>query len=97
MFIVSTFIDTETCSRVCQKIVTRLYPNRTYGFSSPTVLCEVVARVPVVVISPVGINKIIGFKAVPQVHCNWLQVNHIKIFFLIFVKCIFRSARVVDL
>ena len=41
-------------------------------------------RVPVFVISPVIINILIGFKEVPQVHCYWLQVNHIKVFLLSF-------------
>ena len=44
-------------------------------------------------ISPVVINTLIGFKVVPQVHCDWLQVNHINVFLLSFVKCIFRSGR----
>ena len=49
------------------QVVGGTYPNRTYVFSSPTVLWEVVARVLVFVIAPVAINILIGLKEVPQV------------------------------
>ena len=49
------------------------------------------ARVPVFVISPVSVNKLISFKAGAQVNCDWLQVNNINVLLLIFLKFIFRS------
>ena len=66
IFIVSEFIDPETCSKVWLKIFSRPYTKRTYGFALPAGLWKVVARVTVFVISPVAINTLIGFKAVPQ-------------------------------
>ena len=53
--------------------------------------------VPVFVILPVIINIFIGLKAVPQYNCDWIQINHLKVLLLIFVKCISSSVRVVDL
>ena len=47
IFIVSAFIDTETCSWVWFQNINGLYPNRTYGFSSPTGLWKVMVRVTV--------------------------------------------------
>ena len=44
VFIGSAFIDTVTVPRVWLKIVSGTYPNRTYGFSSPTGLWRVVVR-----------------------------------------------------
>ena len=58
---------------------------------------KAVAIVTVLVISPVVINALIGFREVPKVHCDWLQVNHLKVLVLSFVKCIFRSGRDIDL
>ena len=58
---------------------------------------EILARVLVFVVSPVGIITLIGFKAVPQVNCNCLQVKLLRVFLLIFVKCIFRSGRGIEL
>ena len=49
------------------KFVSGPYPKWTYVFAFLVGLCKFVARVPVFVIAPVDINKLIGFKAVPQV------------------------------
>ena len=43
-----------------------------------------VERVPVFVISHVVVNTLIVFKVVPQVYCDWRQVNHIKVFLVSF-------------
>ena len=51
---------------MCQKIVSVTYPNIKYGFTSPAGLWKVLDRVLIFVISPVAINKLIGFKAVTQ-------------------------------
>ena len=48
-------------------------------------------------ISPTVINALIFLKSVPQFHCDWLQVNHLKVFLLSFGKCILSSGRGVDL
>ena len=53
------------------QVVGGTYPNRTYVFSSPAVLWEVVARVLVFVIAPVAIHILIGLKEVPQVIQVW--------------------------
>ena len=73
------------------------YPYRTYRFSFPTGLWKATARVLVFMFSPIVINIFIVFKAFPQIYCDWRQVNHLKVFLLIFVKCIFGSGRGIDL
>ena len=45
IFILSAFIDPETCSWVCYKIVIGTYTNLTYGFDYPVGLWKVVSRV----------------------------------------------------
>ena len=75
IFIGSKFINTETRPRVWLKFVSGMYPNRTYRFDSPAGLWKVVVRVPVFVISLVGINTFIGFKEVPQVIQVWSFVG----------------------
>ena len=90
IFIGLEFIDPVTCPRVCYQIVSGPCPNRTYGFASPAGLWKVVTMVLVFVISPVVINKLIGSKAVPQVHCDLIQATHIMFLLLIFVYCILR-------
>ena len=67
----SVFINPETWPRAWLQIFSELYPNRTYGFSSPNGLWKVVATVPFFVISPVAIDTLIGFKAVPLVIQVW--------------------------
>ena len=62
LFIVSAFIDPETCPWVCYLIFSGPYPSQAYIFSSPAGLWKVVARVPVFEISHVIINAFIGFK-----------------------------------
>ena len=91
IFIGSALIDTETFYQVCSKIVSWPYPNQTYGFASHSGLWKIVARVPVFVISPVVINILIGFRAVPQVHCDQIQVNHLKLFLLSFLQVYFKE------
>ena len=97
IFIGSEFIDPQTFPWVCYKNISGMYPNCTYGFSSPTGLWKVVARVPVFAVPPVLIDKFVGFNSVTQVHCDWLQVNTFKVFLFSFVKYIFRSGRGIDL
>ena len=97
LFILSVFIDPETCPQVCYQIFSWPYPKRTYIFASPAGFWKVAVRVPVFVISPVVVNTLIGFESVPQVHCDWFQVNHFKVFLSIFGECIFKSVRDVDL
>ena len=48
-------------------------------------------------IAPVEINILIGFKVVPQVSFDWLQVNLLKLLLLSFVQCFCRSGRGIDL
>ena len=67
IFIGSEFIYPEPCPWVWFKIVSGMYPNRTYILDSTPGLWKFMARVPVFVISPVVINTLIGFKAVPHV------------------------------
>ena len=66
IFIVSAFIDPKNYSWVWLQIVSGPYPNRTYIFYSPAGLWKAMTRGPVFVISPVVINKFIGFKEFPQ-------------------------------
>ena len=40
-------------------------PNLTYGFSPPSGLCKFVVRLPFLVITPVTINTLVGFKGIP--------------------------------
>ena len=67
LFIVTKFIDIETCPLVWLQIFGGIYPNQTYVFASTTGLWAAVARVMAFVISPVDINTLIEFNAVPQV------------------------------
>ena len=60
------------------------YPKWTYGFSSPTVLWEVVARVTVFVISPVIIKALVGFKEVTQVG-YWILIYKNNIILLLYL------------
>ena len=66
IFIGSVFIDPGTCPRACQQFFSETYPIRTYVCASPAVLWKVMKRVAVFVTSPVVINTLIGFKAVPK-------------------------------
>ena len=75
IFIGSSLIYPETFPWVYLKIFSWTYPNRAYGFSSPTGLWKVVARVPVFVIAPVDINTMIGFKKVTSVIKFWSCVG----------------------
>ena len=87
IFILSAFIYTETFPWVLLQISSGPYPNRTYGFASPTCLWKVVARLPVFVIEPVAINTLICFNAVPQVGLFWWIV--VNLFIKITEDCYF--------
>ena len=62
IFIWSEFIDPETCPWMWLKTSTTF----TYRFSYPIGLWKVVVRMHVLVMAPVAIITLIGFKTVPQ-------------------------------
>ena len=94
---VSELIDTETCPWLCYQNLSGTFTNWTYRFYLPDVLCKIVSRLMVIVVSPVVTNKFISFKAVTEIHFDWLQFNHLKVLLLSFFKCIFRSGIEIDL
>ena len=67
IFIRLAFIYPETFPQVLLETISGPHPNHKYGFASPTGLWKFMVRVLVFVISSVAINKLIGFKVVPQV------------------------------
>ena len=86
IFIGSAFIDPETCTWVWLQTVSGLYLNWTYRFASPAGLCKSMLRLLGFLLSPVAINTLIDFKAVPQVwqfwvYCWQLIYKHQKILF----------------
>ena len=96
IFIGSAFIDTDTCPLVLLQMFSELYTNRTYEFPLHRFM-EGHGKGAGFAISSITINTLVGFKLVPQVHCDWHQANHLKVLLLTFVKFIFSSEGVVDL